>query len=466
MVAVARNNVKSQITGGISATALTVDVTTGDGALFPAVSTSGTDYFYATLIDTALNTEIVKVTNVASDTLTIVRAQDNSTAKTFSAGSRIEMRVVAALVNDLFTQTSGGGGQRSEYYGFYKSSAGNLKIDYTSAGSTELFQESDYDEALFVPGDIQIQIRYEDGHADDGHLEMITTGGTGVVSGQQVFTTAGASSFTVPAGVTTVSAVVVGAGGGGSASTLASNGISGGGGGGGGLSYGTFSVTAGEVLTIIVGAGGTGGTGAGNNNATQGTSSQIRRGTTELLKGNGGAVGNYSVSGGTGAIGGTGGQGTESDGGGNGGRGGTGWDGHGGGGGGGAGGYSGNGGDGGAYLSGNVFPSSGTGGGGGGGGGVNGYTSTVTSGGGGVSILGENASGAASTSNLTAGNSTTQGFKGSLATPTTSLLKSPGGGGSGAEDDSGAGGADGADGAVRIIWGSNRTYPSTNTEDV
>ena len=31
------------------------------------------------------------------------------------------MRVVAALVNDLFVQASGGGGQRSEYYGFYVS---------------------------------------------------------------------------------------------------------------------------------------------------------------------------------------------------------------------------------------------------------------------------------------------------------------------------------------------------------
>lgn len=463
MVAVAKNNVKSQITGGISSTALTVDVTSGDGALFPAVSTSGTDYFYATLIDTALNTEIVKVTNVAGDTLTITRAQDNSTAKTFSAGSRIEMRVVAALVNDLFTQTSGGGGQRSEYYGFYKSSAGNLKADYTSAGSTELLQESDYDEALFLPGDIQLQIRYEDDHEDDGHLEMITTGGTGVVSGQQAFTTPGTTTFTVPAGVTTVSAVVVGGGGGGSASTLASNGISGGGGGGGGLSYGTFSVTAGETLTVIVGAGGTGGTGAGNNNATAGGTSEIKRGTTILLQAFGGAKGSYNQSGVNAAGGGVGSQGTEADGGGNGGNGGPGANGNGGGGGGGAAGYSGGGGTGGRY---NVVPTNAqSGGGGGGGGAINSYTAAVTSGGGGVSIFGEGADGAASTSNNTAGNSTTQGHKGSLASPFTLKSKTPGGGGGGAEDDSGAAGADGGNGAARIIWGSNRAYPATNTED-
>ena len=62
MVAVASNSAK---------TALTINVTSGDGALFPAVSSSGTDYFYITLIDSALNTEIVKCTNRAGDALTI-----------------------------------------------------------------------------------------------------------------------------------------------------------------------------------------------------------------------------------------------------------------------------------------------------------------------------------------------------------------------------------------------------------
>lgn len=456
MVAVAANNVKSTLTSSIGGADTSITVTSGEGALFPAVSSAGTDYFYATLINTSGATEIVKVTNRATDTMTIVRAQDGTSAGSFASGSRIEMRVVAALVNDLFTQVSGGGGQRSEYYGFYKDGS-SLKIDYTSSGSTELLDESDYDEALFVPGDIQVQILQE-----DGHLEMITTGGSGVVSGQSAFTTPGTTSFTVPAGVNGVSAVVVGGGGGGSASTVSSNGISGGGGGGGGLAYGTFSVTPGETLTIVVGAGGTGGTSAGNNNATNGGASQIKRGTTVLLEAGGGFKGSYNATVGN-AAGGTGNQGTEADGGGNGGSGGVGSNGNGGGGGGGAAGYTGNGGFGGRY---NGNPTAGAGGGGGGGGAINSYTSTVTSGGGGVSIFGEDASGAASTSNNTSGNSTTQGYKGSLATSLTLKSKTPGGGGGGAEDDSGAGGASGGNGAARIIWGSGRSYPATNTADV
>lgn len=455
MVAVAANNVKSTLTSSIGGADTSLTVTSGEGALFPLVTTSGTDYFYATLISTSGATEIVKVTNRATDTMTIVRAQDGTSAGSFASGSRIEMRVVAALVNDLFTQVSGGGGQRSEYYGFYKDGS-NLKIDYTSSGSQELLDESDYDEALFVPGDILVQLQ------TDGHLEMITTGGSGVVSGQQAFTTSGTSSFTVPAGVTSVSAVVVGGGGGGSASTLASNGVSGGGGGGGGLSYGTFTVTPGETLTVIVGAAGTGGTSAGQNNATAGGTSQIRRGSTALLIANGGAKGNYNVSGGTGASGGTGNLGTEADGGGNGGNGGEGQTGNGSGGGGGAAGYTGGGGTGGTY---NRAPTAGSGGGGGGGGAINTYTAAVTSGGGGVSIFGEDVSGAASAGNNTSGNSTTQGYKGSLATSTTLKSKTPGGGGGGAEDDSGAAGANGGVGAARIIWGAGRSYPATGTAD-
>lgn len=64
---------------------------------------------------------------------------------------------------------------------------------------------------------------------------------------QQVFTTSG--TFIVPAGITQITAELIGAGGDG-----AFNG--GGGGGGGGYARGTFSVTPGASISIVVGAGG------------------------------------------------------------------------------------------------------------------------------------------------------------------------------------------------------------------
>lgn len=65
----------------------------------------------------------------------------------------------------------------------------------------------------------------------------------------QVFTyTGGAQSFTVPNGVTSVDVLGIGGGGGASGHQ----------GGGGYISYGSFSVTPGDVFSIAIGAGGSG----------------------------------------------------------------------------------------------------------------------------------------------------------------------------------------------------------------
>ena len=135
--------------------------------------------------------------------------------------------------------------------------------------------------------------------------------------GQIVFTSTGGATWTVPSGVLTVSAVVVG-GGGGASACPGTSAYSGNGGGGGGLSYGTFSVTPGETLSLTIGAAGSGGS-SGTNAGTSGGYSRIVRGTTVLLQANGGSGGTYgggtkaggSSSGSERAGGGTGGSGEQ-----------------------------------------------------------------------------------------------------------------------------------------------------------
>jgi hypothetical protein len=102
MVALFVNNAFSTLASGIGTgdTSLTVD--SGDGALFP--SPTGADYFYATLIDTANNLEIVKCTARSTDTLTIARAQEGTTATAYSSGDRIELRITAAGLTDVVDQ--------------------------------------------------------------------------------------------------------------------------------------------------------------------------------------------------------------------------------------------------------------------------------------------------------------------------------------------------------------------------
>lgn len=265
--------------------------------------------------------------------------------------------------------------------------------------------------------------------------------------GQQAYTTPGTYSFIVPTGVTTICAVLVGAGATGSSNF---------GGAGGSLRYiNNLPVTPGETLTVFVGAGG----GYGTTGPTT-----IKRGTDTLLLASSNNTGGYwanpeiinpSTPTGAGPYGGT-------VGGGNGGSG-AGTGGYAASGGGGAGGYSGNGGNGSSSGTG----SSGSGGAGGGGGGWSGQSNWFGGGGGGVGILGQGTNGGG-------GGTYAGGGGGSGGTDGDSYKLNQvarggaygGGGGGGGNLSMTAGYSPGGNGAARIIWGSGRSFPSTNTANV
>ena len=138
-----------------------------------------------------------------------------------------------------------------------------------------------------------------------------------VPSGSQYFGVSG--TFTVPAGVNTLSVALVGAGGGGGGGRGASG--AGIGGGGGGFAKGNnLVVTPGETISVYVGTGGGGGTGDSsgyksfssgssntyynwspsyNTSGSNGGTSFLMRGNTVLIQGNGGAG---SGNGGTGTV--------------------------------------------------------------------------------------------------------------------------------------------------------------------
>ena len=98
MTALFANNAYSTLASGITDSATTISLTATEGARFP--SPTGSEYFYATLIDTSNNLEIVKCTARSTDTLTVVRAQESTTAQAYSAGDRIELRLTAAGIAD------------------------------------------------------------------------------------------------------------------------------------------------------------------------------------------------------------------------------------------------------------------------------------------------------------------------------------------------------------------------------
>jgi hypothetical protein len=90
------NNAASLVPAGLTSTATTLTVTTGDGTKFPVLSTG--DNFYLTLIDVNGNFEIVKVTARTDDIMTIVRGQVGTLAIPFPAYSRAELRMTVENV--------------------------------------------------------------------------------------------------------------------------------------------------------------------------------------------------------------------------------------------------------------------------------------------------------------------------------------------------------------------------------
>lgn len=98
------NNASATLASSITNSATSISLTTGQGASFPALSAG--DFFYATLVDSSNNLEIIKVTARSADVLTVVRAQDNTTARAYAAGDKFELRAVAAVFSE-FVQITG-----------------------------------------------------------------------------------------------------------------------------------------------------------------------------------------------------------------------------------------------------------------------------------------------------------------------------------------------------------------------
>jgi hypothetical protein len=93
------NNASTTVGTGINASA--TSLTVASASSFPQLS-GADDYCYLT-IQGATNTtrEVVKATALSSNTFTIVRAQDNTSAGTWAAGDVVELRMTAALLTDV-----------------------------------------------------------------------------------------------------------------------------------------------------------------------------------------------------------------------------------------------------------------------------------------------------------------------------------------------------------------------------
>ena len=129
------NLATTTLSSSITASATSIDVT--DGSVFPALSAG--DFFYATLDTPPSATEIVKVTALSGNTLTVVRAQDGTSATSHGSGDTIALRLVAAVLESLrdnagSTYTAGSG--LSLTGTTFSNTAPDQTVSLTGSGST------------------------------------------------------------------------------------------------------------------------------------------------------------------------------------------------------------------------------------------------------------------------------------------------------------------------------------------
>ena len=124
----------------ISGTSLVV--TAGQGALFPTPPFNIT-IWPANLNALSSNAEIVRVTAIATDTLTIVRAQEGTAARTVVAGDQVAATITAKTLQDidLYTEVTGTSQTIIPMAGYIANNAGlvTFTLPVTSAVGDVIF---------------------------------------------------------------------------------------------------------------------------------------------------------------------------------------------------------------------------------------------------------------------------------------------------------------------------------------
>ena len=91
-----KNNAKTTLASSLSNSATSATVT--DGSVFPSLNAGE---FFLVTFDDGTNNEICKCTARSGNTLTIVRAQESTTARAFSSGDSAEGRVTAGVLETI-----------------------------------------------------------------------------------------------------------------------------------------------------------------------------------------------------------------------------------------------------------------------------------------------------------------------------------------------------------------------------
>ena len=98
-----KNNAKTTLSSAVNNSTTTIPVT--EGSVFPAVNLSGAGTFFLLTLDDETNNEIVKVTSCSGASgninLTVIRAQEGTTARAFDSGDKAELRFTSGTIDEI-----------------------------------------------------------------------------------------------------------------------------------------------------------------------------------------------------------------------------------------------------------------------------------------------------------------------------------------------------------------------------
>ena len=344
------NNATTTIASGISSGDTSITLAGSTGALFPTLGAG--DYFYGTLNNANNDIEIVKVTGRSGDVLTVVRAQEGTSAAAWVGGDKFELRPTAAGFTDAaagenivdLAVAKGGTGadnaldarinldaaQDPNTNGFIVRNGDHLSVSRSITAGTGVTVTNGDGQAgnVEIDNDGVLALTAGTGIGITGTNANLTINNSGVTSfngntGAITFTSdppqlvvfASSGTWTKDSGLKAVMSEVIGAGGGGATrGTVGKTIYAGAGGGGGGYSRKMIlAASLGSTETVTVGTGGTASK-TGTTSTDGGTGGTSSFGSHNSATGGGGGQ-KYdgSAPATTSSVGGTGGTGSNGD---------------------------------------------------------------------------------------------------------------------------------------------------------
>ncbi len=168
---VLKNNANTTLASSLSDSATSATVT--DGSVFPSLSSG--EFFFVTF-DDGTNNEICKCTARSGDTLTIVRAQDNTSARAFSSGDEAQLRVTALVLETLANEDSTGNSATATALATARTIHGVSFDGTANIDLSEVIQDTVG--AMFSSNtETDITATYQD---SDGTIDLVVSGGGGV----------------------------------------------------------------------------------------------------------------------------------------------------------------------------------------------------------------------------------------------------------------------------------------------